>query len=90
MRTEPDATGWVLLDDMDVLDTALETPEPPRNMREKPTATLESLNTQVQQMIDYLGEYTKWSQNEFRVVRADEALGHAKLLTELENLRRDM
>ena len=40
-------------------------------------------------MIDYLGAYTKWSQNEFRVVRTDEALGQAKLLTEVENLRRD-
>ena len=41
-------------------------------------------------MIDYLGEYTKWSQNKFRVVRSDAALGPAKLLTEVENLRRDM
>ena len=75
---------------MDVLDTAMETPEPPRNTREKPVATLEFLNAQVQEMIDYLCAYTKWSQNEFRVVRADEALGQAKLLTEVQNLQRDM
>ena len=77
-------------DDMDVLDTAVQTPEPPRNTGDRPVATLQSLNTQVQEMIDYLGAYTKWSQNEFRVVRADEALCQAKLLTEVENLRRDM
>ena len=28
-------------DDMDVLDTVLETPEPPRHAREKPVATLD-------------------------------------------------
>ena len=75
---------------MDVLDTAMQTPEPPRNAEERPAATLQSLNTQVQEMIDYLGAYTKWSQDEFQTVRADEALGRAKLLTEVENLRRDM
>ena len=76
--------------DMDVLDTTLETPEPPRHARERPVATLDSLNAQVQEMIDYLGQYTKWSQNEFRVVTANEALGQAKLSTEVENLRRNM
>ena len=47
-------------DDMDVLDTAMETPEPPRNAGERPAATLQSLNAQMQEMIDYLGAYTKW------------------------------
>ena len=67
-----------------------EAPEPPRCARNRPVATLKSLNAQVQDMIDCVGEYTRWSQKEFRIVRVDEALGRAKLLTEVENLRRDM